>query len=136
MKTTTSPVRASRLGLAAPFMLFAAAMAVALCALALAATSAQGAERRATTPVTGGKTFLVLDRGTAAALSGAGVSVRATGAAFGPGKGGVFAFPIVGGKLDTKQLGGRIVHSGGLSFTAGDRRSSFSASSSTCDAAS
>lgn len=122
MKTTTSTVRASRPGRAAPFMLFAAAIALALCVLALTATSAQSAERRATTPVTGGKTFLVLDRGTAAALSEAGVSVKATGPAFGPGKGGVFAFPIAGGELDKKQLGGRIVHSGGLSFAAGDTK--------------
>src|SRR5688572_2487599 len=29
-----------------------------------------------------------------------------------------FAFPIVGGKVDKHPLGGRIVHSGGLSFSA------------------
>src|ERR687890_320118 len=29
-----------------------------------------------------------------------------------------FAFPIVGGKVDKGPLGGRIVHSGGLSFSA------------------
>jgi hypothetical protein len=31
----------------------------------------------------------------------------------------VFAFPVVGGKVNKKQLGGRIVHSGGLAIKAG-----------------
>jgi hypothetical protein len=31
----------------------------------------------------------------------------------------VFAFPVVGGKVNKKQLGGRIVHSGGLAITVG-----------------
>jgi hypothetical protein len=71
--------------------------------------------------VTGGKTLLELDSDTAGALSDAGVEVEATGAAVGPTGSSaslVFAFPIVGGKVDKDPLGGRIVHSGGLSFTA------------------
>ena len=46
--------------------------------------------------------------------------LEATGAAEGPtAKRPYFTFPIVGGKVDKNPLGGRIVHSGGLSFSAG-----------------
>ena len=67
-----------------------------------------------------GKTWLKLDKGTAAALSDAGVKVEATGASEGPTakRPYTFAFPIVGGKVDKHPLGGKIVHSGGLSFSA------------------
>ena len=34
----------------------------------------------------------------------------------------VFAFPIVGGKVNKERLSGRIVHSGGLAFTGGGER--------------
>ena len=69
--------------------------------------------------LSGGKTRLKIDKDTAAALSDAGVKVEATGAAEGPtAKRPYFAFPIVGGKVDKDPLGGRIVHSGGLSFSA------------------
>jgi hypothetical protein len=87
--------------------------------LALSAPAAQSAERSATTPVTGGQTILQLDGGTAAVLTDAGVSIRATGSAIGPAGSTVFAFPIVGGEVNKKQLSGRIVHSGGLAITAG-----------------
>jgi hypothetical protein len=70
--------------------------------------------------VTGGQTLLKLDSGTAAVLTDAGVSIRATGPAIGPAGSTVFAFPIVGGEVNKKQLSGRIVHSGGLAITAGD----------------
>jgi hypothetical protein len=106
---------------------FASAMAAALVALvvlALSATAAQSAERHNgdTIALSGGKTWLKLDKGTAAALSDAGVKVEATGAAVGPSaKRPAFAFPIVGGKVDKDPLGGRIVHSGGLSFSAGSK---------------
>jgi hypothetical protein len=88
--------------------------------MALLALPAQGAERSATVPVTGGQTLLKLDGGTAAALTDAGVSIRATGPAIGPAGSPVFAFPIVGGEVNKKQLSGKIVHSGGLAITAGD----------------
>jgi hypothetical protein len=92
-----------------------------LVVLALSATAAQSAERHNgnTIALSGGKTWLKIDKGTAAALSDAGVKVEATGAAVGPlAKRPYFAFPIVGGKVDKDPLGGRIVHSGGLSFSA------------------
>jgi hypothetical protein len=98
----------------------AGALAAALLALALSAPPAQSAERSATTPVTGGKTLLKLDGGTAAVLTDAGISIRATGPAIGPAGSPVFAFPIVGGEVNKKQLSGRIVHSGGLAITAGN----------------
>lgn len=97
----------------------AGALAVALLALALSAPPAHSAERSATTPVTGGKTLLQLDGGTAAVLTDAGVSIKATGPALGPAGSTVFAFPIIGGEVNKKQLGGSIVHSGGLAITAG-----------------
>lgn len=103
----------------------AAAFAAALLALALSALPAQSAERSAAersaaAPVTGGQTLLKLDSGTAAALSDAGISIRATGPAIGAAGSPVFAFPIVGGEVNKKQLSGKIVHSGGLAVTAGD----------------
>jgi hypothetical protein len=106
----------------AALVALASAVALALVVLALSATPAQSTERPGTTiPVTGGKTLLELDSDTAGALSDAGVEVEATGAAVGPigsSASPVFAFPIVRGKVDKDPLGGRIVHSGGLSFTA------------------
>ena len=99
----------------------AGALAAALLALALSAPPAQSAERSATTPVTGGKTLLKLDGGTAAVLTDAGISIRATGPAIGPAGSPMFAFPIVGGEVNKKQLSGRIVHSGGLAITAGNQ---------------
>src|SRR5215216_280843 len=93
----------------------------ALVVLALSATAAQSAERHNGNNValSDGKTWLKIDKGTATALSDADVKVEATGAAVGPtAKHPYFAFPIVGGKVDKDPLGGRIVHSGGLSFSA------------------
>jgi hypothetical protein len=97
----------------------AGALAAALLALALSAPPAQSAERSTTTPVTGGQTLLKLDGGTAAVLTDAGVSIRATGPAIGPAGSPLFAFPIAGGEVNKNQLSGRIVHSGGLAITAG-----------------
>jgi hypothetical protein len=101
--------------------LASAIAALALVILALSPTPAQSAERHngKTVELSGGKTLLKIDKGTAAALSDAGVKVEATGAAEGPtAKRPYFAFPIVGGKVDKDPLGGKIVHSGGLSFSA------------------
>ena len=50
------------------------------------------------------------------------MEVEATGKAVGPTGKAVFRFPIVGGKVDKDPLGGRIVHSGGLAFSAGSER--------------
>src|SRR5215212_7269364 len=97
----------------------AGALVTALLALALSAPPAQSAERNATTAVKDGTTLLKLDDGTAAVLSDAGVSIRATGPAIGPTGSTVFAFPIVGGEVNKKQLSGKIVHPGGLAITAG-----------------
>src|SRR5918997_1440951 len=100
--------------------LTSAIAALALVILALSPTAAQSAERHNgnTIPLSG-KTLLKIDKDTAAALSDAGVKVEATGAAEGPtAKRPAFAFPIVGGKVAKDPLGGKIVHSGGLSFSA------------------
>jgi hypothetical protein len=129
MRTITkSPFgSAGRSGTSAALVALASAMAAALVALvvlALSATAAQSAERHSgdTVALSGGKTWLKIDKGTAAALSDAGVKVEATGAAIAPSaKHPAFAFPIVGGKVDKDPLGGRIVHSGGLSFSAGSK---------------
>ncbi len=125
MRTITKSVFGSpaRSGMSAPALvaLTSAIAALALVILALSAPAAQSAERHNGKNIPlGGKTLLKIDEGTAAALTDAGVTVEATGAAVGPtAKHPAFAFPIVGGKVDKHPLGGQIVHSGGLSFSAG-----------------
>jgi hypothetical protein len=107
--------------MSAPALVTFASAIVALVVLALSATTAQSSERHNGKAVElSGKTWLKIDKDTAAALSDAGVKVEATGAAVGPTdeRPYTFAFPIVGGKVDKDPLGGRIVHSGGLSFSA------------------
>jgi hypothetical protein len=122
MKTITRSVfgASGRSGMSAPALVTLAS--VALVVLALSATAAQSAERHNgdTIALSGGKTWLKIDKDTAAALSDAGVKVEATGAAEGPTakRPYTFAFPIVGGKVNKDPLGGKIVHSGGLSFSA------------------
>ena len=125
MKTITKSLFGSpdRSGMSAPALvtLASALAALALVVLALSATAAQSSERHnGKTVELSGKTWLKIDKGTAAALSDAGVKVEATGAAEGPTakRPYTFAFPIVGGKVDKHPLGGKIVHSGGLSFSA------------------
>ena len=124
MKTLTKSVFGApgRSGMSAPALvtLASAIAALALVILALSPTVAQSAERHnGNTIALSGKTLLKLDKGTAATLTDAGVKVEATGAAVGPtAKHPAFAFPIVGGKVEKDPLGGRIVHSGGLSFSA------------------
>jgi len=101
--------------------LASAIAALALLVLALSPTAAQSAERHeGKTIALSGETRLKVDNDTAAALSDAGVKVEAVGAAEGPTakRPYTFAFPIVGGKVDKDPLGGKIVHSGGLSFSA------------------
>ena len=123
MRTMTKSLSGSpgRSGVSAPALVAFASAIVALVVLALSATTAQSSERHnGKTVELSGKTWLKLDKDTAAALSDAGVKVEATGAAEGPTakRPYTFAFPIVGGKVDKHPLGGRIVHSGGLSFSA------------------
>ena len=123
MRTITKSLFGSpdRSGMSAPALVTLASAIVALVILALSATTAQSAERHnGNTVALSGKTWLKIDKDTAAALSDAGVKVEATGAAVGPTakRPYTFAFPIVGGKVDKDPLGGRIVHSGGLSFSA------------------
>jgi hypothetical protein len=110
-----------RSSMSAPALVTLASAIVALVVLALSATTAQSSERHNDdADELGGKTWLKIDKDTAAALSDAGVKVEATGAAVGPTdeRPYTFAFPIVGGKVDKDPLGGKIVHSGGLSFSA------------------
>src|SRR5215207_5783109 len=128
MRTITKSVFGSpgRSGISAQALvtLASAIAALALVILALSPTAAQSAERHdghnGKTVELSGKTWLKIDKDTAAALSDAGVKVEATGAAVGPTdeRPYTFAFPIVGGKVDNDPLGGQIVHSGGLSFSA------------------
>ena len=110
-----------RSGISAPALVTLASAIAALVVVVLWASAAQSAERHNgnTIALSGGKTWLKIDKGTAAALLDAGVKVKETGAALGPtAKRLYFAFPIVGTKVEKDPLGGRIVHSGGLSFSA------------------
>jgi hypothetical protein len=123
MRTITKSLFGSteRSGMSAPALVTLASAIVALVVLALSPTTAQSAEQHNGNAVElSGKTWLRIDEDTAAALSDAGVKVEATGAAEGPTdeRPYTFAFPIVGGKVDKDPLGGRIEHSGGLSFSA------------------
>src|ERR671919_2362609 len=127
MRTLTKSVFGSpgRSGMSAPALVTFASAIVALVVLALSATTAQSAERHIGKAVElSGKTWLKVDKDTAAALSDAGVKVEATGAAEGPTaeRPYTFAFPILGGKVDKHPLGGKIVHSGGLSFSADSQK--------------
>jgi hypothetical protein len=123
MRTITKSLFGSpdRSGMSALALVTLASAIVALVVLALSPTAAQSTERHNgnTVELSGGKTWLKIDKDTAAALSDAGVKVEATGAAEGPtAERPYFTFPIVGGKVDKDPLGGKIVHSGGLSFSA------------------
>jgi hypothetical protein len=123
MRTITKSLLGSteRSGMSAPALVTLASAIVALVVLALSPTTAQSAEQHNGNAVElSGKTWLKVDEDTAAALSDAGVKVEATGAAEGPTdeRPYTFAFPIVGGKVDKDPLGGKIVHSGRLSFSA------------------
>jgi len=113
----------------------AAATAALAVALSVAGTSAAQAgsthhsagahhataDRAGTTYIalTGGKTTLALDKNTAAALTSNGVSVNPVAEAK-ASKAGI-SFPIQGGLINAKTLGGTITHSGGLVFSAGGK---------------
>jgi hypothetical protein len=115
MSTITKSLFGSpgRSGISAPALvtLASAIAALALVVLALSPTAAQSAERHNGNTISlSGKTWLKIDKGTAAALTDAGLKVEATGAAVEPtAKRPAFAFPIVGGKVTKDPLGGRIV---------------------------
>jgi hypothetical protein len=122
MRTITKSLFGSpgRSGMSAQALLTLASAIVALVVLALSPTAAQSSERHDGNALElSGKTWLKIDKDTAAALSDAGVKVEAVGAAEGPTakRPYTFAFPIVGGKVEKDPLGGKIVHSGGLSFS-------------------
>ena len=104
------------------WMALAGAFAAALLALALSAPPAQSAERSADNPGHRRVHPAKLDAGTAAVLADAGVRIKATGPAIGPAGSTTFAFPIVGGEVNKKQLSGRIMHSGGLAISAGNTK--------------
>src|ERR671912_682827 len=123
MRTITKSVFSppGRSTMSAQALLTLASALVALIIAALSPTAAQSAERHdGNTSALSGKTWLKIDKDTAAALSDAGVKVEASGTAEGPTAKHpyTFAFPIVGGKVDKDPLGGKIVHSGGLRFSA------------------
>lgn len=67
--------------------------------------------------IAGGATTLVVDPGTAGALVGEGI-IPSPVAPASAAPGGL-AFPITGGKVDTKTLAGQITHSGGIRLTKG-----------------
>lgn len=97
-----------------------AIIAAVITALALAAVPALSGAKSSGKSVSfkrAGATTLKLDPGTAAALTGLGVSVAPISPASGV-DGGV-KFPITGGKANAKTLAGKINHSGGLKLSAG-----------------
>jgi hypothetical protein len=85
-------------------------------AAALAAAPAASAD----VGLTGGNTTLKLDRGTARALDGLGVSVAPVSGA--RAAGGGIRFPISGGSIDPATAEGTIRHRGGLRLRAGHTR--------------
>src|ERR687890_1276508 len=98
MRTITKSLLGSpdRSGMSAPALVTFASAIVALVVLALSPTTAQSSERHnGKTVELSGKTWLKVDKDTAAALSDAGVKVEAAGAAERPTpKPPHFAFPI------------------------------------------
>jgi len=77
---------------------------------------------KASTPIIvlkSGTTRLTLDKGTAGALTANGVAVAPVSEAKASAAG--ISFPIQGGRINGKSLGGTITHSGGLKFTAGGK---------------
>lgn len=92
------------------------AAAAAVAVVAMPTASAQAASRNSA-EVASGQTMLRLDRGTARALDGAGVSVTPLR----PGRNtrSGLTFPITGGRLNPATLRGHVDHSGGIRFRAG-----------------
>jgi hypothetical protein len=88
---------------------------IPLAAVAALLAAAPGAH--AAVDLSGGKTRLTLDRGTARALGSLGVKVSPTGRA--TAKGRHVTFPITGGAIDPASAAGTIAHKGGLKLKAG-----------------
>lgn len=86
-------------------------------ALIPAAAGAKKSTGKTLTVKSTGATTLKVDAGTAAALTSLGVTAAPIKPAKASARG--IAFPITGGKLNSKTLAGNIKHSGGLSFTKG-----------------
>jgi hypothetical protein len=92
------------------------ALPAGVVALALVAAPAASAEK---VDLEGGATIVRVDRGTLAAVTGAGVAIAPTGAADATGR--RVRFPISGGRLDLGTGAGRIDHRGGLRFSRDGR---------------
>ncbi|WP_217915520.1 hypothetical protein [Miltoncostaea marina] len=88
-----------------------------LVAIAAGAALAAGPAAGATAGLAGGSTALHLDRGTAAALSAAGIGLAPLGPA--AADGARVTFPVSGGAIDPATAAGRIAHRGGLAFSHG-----------------
>jgi len=86
----------------------------------VAVLAALPAAASAKVQLAGGSTTLTLAKGTAAALTANGISVRPLRPA--KVRGGGVAFPITGGSIDPRSGAGAIAHSGGLVFRAGSTR--------------
>jgi hypothetical protein len=91
--------------------------ALAVAALPLVAAAPAAAQTSAA--VADGQTMLRLDRGTAAVLDDAGVSVTPVRPAS-VGRSGL-TFPVTGGSADPATLAGTVRHAGGIRFRAGGR---------------
>lgn len=87
---------------------------------ALAAALLMAPAASADVELSGGSTTLKLDRGTARALTGLGVSVTPVSGA--RAAGGAIRFPITGGEIDPATAAGTITHRGGLRLRAGRTR--------------
>jgi len=98
-------------------LLAIAAIAVLSVALIPAAAGAKKSAGKTLTLKSNGATTLKVDSGTAAALTSLGVTVAPIKPAKASARG--IAFPITGGKVNSKTLAGKIKHSGGLRFTKG-----------------
>ena len=94
--------------------------AVGIAGLAAVVMLVAGAGNASAAVLKGGTTSLKLDPAVAKALTDNGVAVAPVKPA--KVRKGAIAFPITGGKLNTKTAVGTIRHSGGLSFKAGGKK--------------
>jgi hypothetical protein len=95
------------------------ALPLAVLAALAAAPPAFAQDEAPRADVTGGQTMLQLDRGTARALTAAGVRVSVVRPAR-TGSSGL-TFPVTGGQADPGTLAGTVTHRGGIRFRAGGR---------------
>ncbi len=92
---------------------------LAVLATLVAAPPAVAQEDAPAADVAGGQTMLQLDRGTARALTAAGVRVTPVRPARTGASG--LTFPVSGGEADPGTLAGTVTHRGGIRFRAGGR---------------